>query len=52
VYYASEIQSDMLYLLKLWYYCFLFISTTIELFCRYTCFVQTSRTWVTHLNFW
>ena len=33
--------SDMLYLLKLWYFWFLFISTTIESYCRYTCFWST-----------
>jgi len=32
VYYASKFQSDMLYLLTLWYFWFLFISTTIELY--------------------
>ena len=36
--YASKFQSEMLYLLKLWYFSFLLISTTIEVYCRYTCF--------------
>jgi len=40
VYYVSNFQSDMLYLLILWYFWFLFISTTIELYCRYTLKLQ------------
>ena len=33
---ASKFQSDMSYSLKRWYFWFLFISFTIELYCRYT----------------
>jgi len=51
VYYTFKFQSDILYLLKLWYFWFLFISTTIEIYWRYTWFGQTFRSWVTLLNF-
>ena len=45
--YASKFQSDMLYLLKHWYFWFLFISTTADILV----FGKISRSWVTLLNF-